>query len=73
MQMTDFAVKIKKLPYVLSYDALDELAAALTIHIESVVNAEPSVFTDPSEVKKLKIDPEEVVNVRFAQRPFDTI
>ena len=63
--MTDFSVKIKKLPYVFSYDALDELAAALTIHIGNVVASESQALTDDRSSLSA-INPDEIVNVHFA-------
>jgi len=37
VDMTDFAVVIKKLPPIASIEELDELAQALTLHIDKIV------------------------------------
>jgi len=42
--MTDFTVRVRNLPPIDSYDALDEMASALTLHIEKIVAAEEEVF-----------------------------
>jgi hypothetical protein len=43
VQMTDFTVRVRNLPPIDSYDALDQLAAALTLHIRKIVAAEDEV------------------------------
>lgn len=42
--MTDFTVRIKKLPKVTNNAELDAFAQALTLHIERIVNKEEEVF-----------------------------
>mmetsp|Transcript_10771 Transcript_10771/g.13488 ORF Transcript_10771/g.13488 Transcript_10771/m.13488 type:complete len:112 (+) Transcript_10771:1607-1942(+) len=63
--MTDFAVRIKKLPKIQSLEELEEFTQALQLHIESIVAREESVFDDPQKVK-----PEEVVSIDFAFTSF---
>ena len=43
VQMTDFTVRVRNLPPIDSYDALDQLAAALTLHIRKIVAAKDEV------------------------------
>lgn len=42
--MPDFAVRVKNLPAIDSYSQIDELAAALTIHVTNIVNKEEEVY-----------------------------
>jgi len=65
VDMTDFAVRIKKLPKIQSLEELEEFTQALQLHIESIVAREESVFDDPQKVK-----PEEVVSIDFAFTSF---
>ena len=72
IQITDFAVRVSKLPKVYGYDQLEELAAALTLHIEKVVKVEDQVFMGESNHGKSgSIGPEEIVSINFALRPFE--
>jgi len=67
VQMTDFAVRVGRLPVVESYDQLDELAASLSLHIAEVVNHEQSVFL---AAEKQTSAPADIVSINFAERPF---
>ena len=42
--MTDFSVRIKKLPKVTRLDELEKFTQDLTIHIEEVVSLEDVIF-----------------------------
>mmetsp|Transcript_20514 Transcript_20514/g.25234 ORF Transcript_20514/g.25234 Transcript_20514/m.25234 type:complete len:103 (+) Transcript_20514:1217-1525(+) len=66
VHMTDFAVRVKNLPAVESYSELEELAAALTVHIRDVVDAEKEVFV----YRKHQAPAEDIVSINFAERPF---
>ena len=61
--MTDFTVRVRNLPPIDSYDALDETAAALTMHVEKIVAAEEEVFVGKANQS---IGPEEIVSINFA-------
>ena len=65
--MTDFTVRVNKLPKVREFDALDLLSAALTVHIDKIMQGETSVFKE-SEGGKIKAS--EIVSINFAMRPF---
>lgn len=66
VEMTDFACRIKRLPHIESMDQLEELKAALTGHIERIVNNTEEVFVG----REYNVPPSEIVSINFAFRSF---
>jgi len=68
--MTDFTVRVNKLPKVREFYALRLLRAALTLHIEKIIRSELEMDKKREDIDNPFIEPAEIVSVNFAMRPF---
>ena len=69
VQMTDFTVRVNKLPKVKQFAALPLLKAALTLHIEKIFKQEEAK-PNAKSIANPQINSSEIVSVNFAMRPF---
>lgn len=64
--MTDFSVRVKKLPHIDSFDAFNTLAADLTLHIKKIVKEKDDLSSDEEKQQRLKYG-----NLHFDPETFD--
>ena len=65
--MTDFAVRISRLPAVHNYNSdIEVLTAKLVLHIEKILEGVDS----GKERKNIQIGPEQIVSINYALRNF---
>ena len=71
IQLPDFTLTVKNLPEVDEYQTLDQLRAELLMHLREIVKEEPQQI-DSMLYENENYPPEDIVNVHFAQKNFQS-
>lgn len=71
IQLPDFSLTIKYLPDIGEYQTLDQLRAELLMHFRGIVKDEPQQI-DSMLYENENYPPEDIVNVHFAQKNFQS-